>query len=443
MRNINNKKRLINKDLINTGINQLWRLISGPLILIFIPLFLTPQIQGYWYTFTSLSALSVFADLGFSNIVLQFSAHEFAFLKFDNKYNISGDEMHHKKLASFFAFTIKWALLMIVIVFPVIMIIGIIMFKKENVHTQWLIPWIIYLIGAAISFFNTTILSFIEGCNQVAISQKIRFNVAIVNSTVILICLYLRLNLYALAIAMLLSACLIFFYFIKTFKNLIIGLFKQSRKYHYSWKKEFFSLLWKYAISFSSGYFIFQIYTPLMFQFKGSIEAGKVGISMSLWTAIFNISYIWVTASNPKINILISRRKWEKADNMFKKRLILTIGTFILGFLTAFSILIVFKGKIKLLDRFLSLVPMLCLAISWFLQTIIDGIATYLRAHKKEPFVMLSLVSAVYILVSTYLCAKYLPLNCFFLGFLSSYIFSLPWAIKIYKNKIKEWHNYC
>ena len=63
---------MFNKDLLYTLLNQLWRIISGPLILLFIPLYLTPMEQGYWYTFISIGALGLFADLGFSNIVLIF-----------------------------------------------------------------------------------------------------------------------------------------------------------------------------------------------------------------------------------------------------------------------------------------------------------------------------------------------------------------------------------
>ena len=81
------KHILSDKDLVNTAFNQLYRLISGPLMLLFIPLYLTQEEQGYWYTFSSVAALSVFADLGFSNIILQFAAHEFAFLKFKDKWD--------------------------------------------------------------------------------------------------------------------------------------------------------------------------------------------------------------------------------------------------------------------------------------------------------------------------------------------------------------------
>ena len=65
-----------------------------PLILLSIPFFLTPEVQGFWYTFISLAALSVLADLGFSNIILQFSAHEFAFLRFKANMTLEGDTYH-------------------------------------------------------------------------------------------------------------------------------------------------------------------------------------------------------------------------------------------------------------------------------------------------------------------------------------------------------------
>ena len=110
--------------MINTAINQLYRLVSGPLMLLFIPLYLTQEEQGYWYTFSSVAALAVFADLGFSHIILQFSAYEFAFLKFNNNAIACGDEIHLRKLADFFRFSVKYMFRMIGIVFPIIIFGG-------------------------------------------------------------------------------------------------------------------------------------------------------------------------------------------------------------------------------------------------------------------------------------------------------------------------------
>ena len=39
------KQADFSKDLLYTAINQLWRIVAGPLVLIFIPLYLTPTEQ--------------------------------------------------------------------------------------------------------------------------------------------------------------------------------------------------------------------------------------------------------------------------------------------------------------------------------------------------------------------------------------------------------------
>ena len=81
-------------------------------------------------------------------------------------------------------------------------------------------------------------------------------------------------------------------------------------------------LLRKYAISFISGYLGSQIYTPLVFHFKGAVEAGKVGLTISLITAIYSISYVWFAAMMPQINFLVAKKRWFKLDKLFHKLLI-------------------------------------------------------------------------------------------------------------------------
>ena len=57
---------------------------------------------------TSLAALAVLADLGFFQVTLQFAAHEFAYLKFENG-RVIGSEDHKERLKSLFVFSCRWA----------------------------------------------------------------------------------------------------------------------------------------------------------------------------------------------------------------------------------------------------------------------------------------------------------------------------------------------
>jgi hypothetical protein len=66
--------------------------------------------------------------------------------------------------------------------------------------------------------------------------------------------------------------------------------------------------------------------------------------------------------------------------------------------------------------------------------------ATYLRAHKQEPYVWVSVATGAYIAVATLLCASFLPSNLYFLGFLTASVWNLPWATGIFWRKRREWH---
>jgi hypothetical protein len=430
--------KYITNDLFYTALNQLWRLVSGPLMLFLIPIYLTAEQQGFWYTFSSLAALAVLADLGFSTIILQFAAHEFAYLKFNDNNEIVGEELHLKKLATLFVFCLKWSSGIIIIAFPIIFTIGFYMLSSKSTNVLWYIPWMIYCISSAIVFFNATILYFFEGCNLVGKVQNIRFKISVCTSSLMFLSLILKFDLYSLSFSLLANAVVGMYMICKNFGNLIKYLIAIAKIYAFSWKKEFLSLMWRYAISWASGYFIFQIYTPLTFQYHGAIEAGKVGISMALWTAIFSLSNVWVYAVTPKLNMYVSKKEWQQLDRTFLKNLLISCVTFLLGIIIVFVIMIAFQGKLYIVDRFLSFTAMICLASCWFLQLIINTLAVYLRAHKEELLVLPSFVSAIYIAITTLLCARYLSSEYLFLGYFSNYFFYFPWVLYIFRKRRKK-----
>ena len=98
----------VDSGVLFTSLNQFWKLISGLVTMILIPLYLTKEAQGYWFTIMSLATLVMLADLGFSSIITQFAAHEFAYLRLED-HEITGSEQHLNRLANFFVFSTKWA----------------------------------------------------------------------------------------------------------------------------------------------------------------------------------------------------------------------------------------------------------------------------------------------------------------------------------------------
>ena len=120
-----------NKAHIFTAINQLLRALFIVLIIVLVPLFLDKTEQGYWFSFMSLSALMIIVDSGFSMIILQFAAHEFAFLHFNSVGKIEGDEHYLKRLGSFYFFCLKWSAGAAAVALPLIAGVGILVMSSR------------------------------------------------------------------------------------------------------------------------------------------------------------------------------------------------------------------------------------------------------------------------------------------------------------------------
>ena len=405
--------------------------------LLCIPLFLTSLEQGYWYTFTGIAALSTFADLGFTSIVLQFAAHEFAYLRFNKRYEIFGDEEHLWRLASFFRFVVKWLLKVVCIVFPLILVFGGVFLNSKHDDLSWELAWIIYSLASAGVFINSALMSFFEGCNSVGLVQGIRFRVGVFQTLATILGLVVGLNLYALSIALLVNVMISTGYILYCFHSTMKHLWNISAVDCYDWWPEFSALIWRYAVSWSSGYFIFQIFTPLAFYFHGAEFSGKIGISIAMWTAGFSIANTWITAIMPRINMLVSERKWIDLDELFNKNLRRTVFTMILGGAVYFIVYFEFHDKFYFFNRVLPPFTMAMLYVSWVLQSWVNAIACYLRAHRKEPLMKISIISSVWVALTTYMCARFLSQDYLFVGFLTQY-----WAVlvvyKIYKRQKKE-----
>jgi len=446
---LNNSKYFIykvrnnfSKDVLSTLSNSLWRIISGPVTLVFIPLFLTPGLQGYWYAFLSLSALSIFADLGFTTIVSQFAAHEYAYLNFNNRSKrFVGRIENIKKISSLFRFVLKWSITITFIGFPLILIAGIFMFYGKDKNINWFFPWLLFIVSSGLNFSTNVILSFLEGCDQIAEIQKNKLIASILITVSLCLFLYFRFNLYSLAITTFIGTLINLIQLLFRFKNILFQLYLKGRNYYVNWKADFFRLIWRYAISWSSGYFIVQIYTPLTFMFHGSIEAGKVGISTALATAMYSIANVWIYVSTPKQNMYASRKEWKLMDKLLVKSILLSVCTFLIGMIFVIIILDFYSNTFNILKRFLGIISLTTLLSAWLIQLIISGLTIYLRAHKQEPLVWVVLMGGIFILVSTFILSKFYSIDNIFLGFLAESLLLLPATYFIFIRKRKKWHN--
>lgn len=430
----------INIDLRNSLKYQFFKLISGPLLLIIIPLFINSIDQGYWFTFVSIGSISMLADLGMTTIVLQFSAHEFSKLSKNEFGILYGERNDILRFKSFILFIKKRALKISFIILPVMFITGYVLFESKNDENNyyWLMPWILFCIGSTLTFVLNIFLALFEGCDNVSVTQDIRFNTLFVFVVICLSLLFFSFSLYSLAFATLLSNLYGLYLLMRNYQNSFQIIFSESKCKKIEWKKEIYPLLKRYSLSWMFGFLVFPILVPIVFHYYGPEYAGTVGLSLSIATSIFTLSSVWLNINLPKININIAKENYNELDIVFNKSFLFTIITFVL-LIFAFFTAIKFPFLQNLTLRILDSSMLLQLFLIWFFQLIVNGLSMYVRSHKKEPFMIMSIINGIFVLIVTVVVSNQFPFEYIFTGYLLSFIITIPWSYSIF-NKFRTNH---
>ena len=167
------------------------------------------------------------------------------------------------------------------------------------------------------------------------------------------------------------------------------------RKWESAGGSEVWPFQWKIAVSWLCDYFIFQLFTPVLFAFRGPVEAGRMGLSMNIVTQLSAMMLAWMTTKAAPFGNLIAKRETPELDRMFFRSLWQSISLFagaavlvLMGVLAAPYILPKISSRIEDWPIFLLL---LLTALS---SHVVQSEAIYLRAHKCEPFLVQSIVIA-------------------------------------------------
>lgn len=372
--------------------------------------FLTKVEQGYYYTLWSLVALQNVFELGFSFVILQVAAHERAHLEFHEDGIISGSQKAHTRLASLLQRAVKWYAAAALIMGVVLMVGGMRFF---SLHQQaqapgiWVLPLKVTVVACAITFSIGPVLSFLEGCGQVAQVARMRFFQSAVSVSAAWTALLSHHGLFSPAMV-LLGQGLVASILLYSRRRLLLPLLRMDVGGNgISWRREVFPFQWKIAVSWLCDYFIFQLFTPALFAFRGPVEAGRMGLSMSVVLQLSAMMLAWMTTKAAPFGNLIAKKNTPELDRMFfrtlRQSLLLFAGAAVLvlaGVLVAPYILPKISQRIEEWPIFLLL---LLTALS---SHVVQSEAIYLRAHKCEPFLIQSIVIASCTAVSVLLFAK-------------------------------------
>lgn len=423
---------------------------GGVITLLFVAKCLTKVEQGYYYTFGSILAIQIFFELGLSNIITQFVAHENAYLIWNDRASFSGSVESGSRLASLLRFTVKWFAVIAILLFFGLLIAGYIFFNKfgkENLGVSWQIPWMVLSVTTSLSLMISPLLAFFEGLGRVKEVAKIRLIQQIVQLVLVLLFFSLGFKLFTAPIAAIISFSIVPIWILFGSKiKLLQFIWNKIGEWQVNYRLEIFPFQWKIALSWISGYFIFQLFNPVLFATEGAVVAGQMGMTLTVLNSIFSLTFSWISTKVPVFSGLIAQKDYKQLDGLFKKTLLQStiLNTFALTmFFGLIFILRYFELKIagkNFADRFLPYMPMFFMMVPILLNHIIAAWATYLRCHKKEPMLIQSLVIGVLCSISTLILGNFYGVKGMTLGYMVITVISFIWTYFIFKNKKQEWH---
>lgn len=397
--------------------------------------------QGFFYTFGSIISVQIFFELGFNNIITQYAAHEAG--KFDNDFDFKQkNNIHVSRLSSLLKLVVRWYSYLFFILFFILSFSGLYFFNNNynnSIELSWRFPWIILVISSCINFIISPIIAFLIGIGYINEISRLQFIQNIIKVSVLLLGLIFDYKLYSLGISSLLSVLYVLIILFIRFRSILIKIWVIKISSKISYFKEIFPYQWKIAISWISGYFIFQMFNPILFMTEGPKVAGQMGMTLAALSGLSTLSLSWITTKIPLFSNLIATNKIIELRLLFKNTFInaslinfILLSIFYLGF-SFIKILDIKFGNVIIGDRFIDYLPMLFMVLSAFLNQIISSWALYLRCFKKEPYLINSIVGAILVLFSTYYFGRMYGLIGITTGYLLITVLGFPWAYYIFK----------
>lgn len=409
-------------------------------MVLLVPFCLADVEQGYYYTFASLLALQIFFDLGMNQVILQLVSHGAAHID-----RGAGDQATLARMARLGALVTllrRWYAVASLAFLVVVSAAGAWFLARDHSlpASRWLGPWLALTAATAANLSLSAMLAVLEGTGEIAAVARVRFRQSLLGYGLTWIALLAGADLWAApllpaASAVSTAAWLHSHSWLRRMREAAPLPAGEAPL----WRRDVFPLQWRMASSWIAGYFIFQLLTPLAFARQGAVEAGRLGITLAVFNAVLTAGMSWVNAKFPAIAMHLARAERRAANALFVR-----VTRRALAFTTAASVAVVI-GLLVLrvfapgaAQRFAGIPVALCLAAVTLCNSAIYAAASFLRAHKEEPMLAVSVVSAVFVLAGVTTASRLgiLPMIASYLGVTA--VVSLPWTLVIFRRYFRR-----
>jgi hypothetical protein len=387
----------MHKDVSRSLFQRSWSIVGGLLTTFSVPVFLTANQQGYFYTFSSVIAIQIFFELGLSQVLLY---------KFASIVSPAGEnppKQDRQRLTSLLYVARRFYIVISLLFFFAALIGGYLFLSTFSVTgVEWRPIWFCLVLATSINLAQSIKLVFLESQGFVADVATLRLKTGLGSTVIFLVVLALGAGLWAAVVVPSVNALVTSLWIYKSRKALsyrhsrILDSKISARKILQTWRVEIFPLQWRTSISWISGYFIFQLITPIAFNRFGPEVAGHLGFAISAMNSILFVSTTFTSSVSPRLSTLFHSFRIEEFNLLFDasfRRSVIAVLALSQLFVLALYMLSIFNEPFA--NRFLSWDLALLYSPSVILSAIVYCWAIYLRSQAIEPLVIQSAITAL------------------------------------------------
>ena len=428
---------LLKSHQVIAVVNKIVIVIFGLVIALLITAKLTPEQQGLHFLFQSLIGFSALAEMGVIYSVIQLTSKAVGLSSMrreDNRRMVGG---------RYLFFTIKWFVLTSIVLVLILGPFGHYWilsgrgFSYSNIR-PYIGFWYALVFSNSITLLGNGILGFLEGYGDISGANFCRLITNSFYHCTIAFSMYCGYEAKSIVFGSCIGNIALLFLLYFKYGKQMTTLFRLAiiYKLQVNWSKEIKPFQTKISISWLSGFISNQVTLPLIYRYLGSVDAGRIGLSLQLCSVLNGVSIAWPLASASKLARAFALKNYLTRQNIFNADVKVSTTIFaILAVLLLLSIKIAFALNIFSADRVVSLGIITFILIPGALAAHLNNsMAIYIRSTGIEPLTYCSVVtSLVAFLLNLYCIPNYGHLGAVLPNAIVSILICLPWIYLHYK----------
>lgn len=385
---------------------------AAPITLLLVITRLAPAEQGLYFIFLNVLAFAQLFEIGIGSLIVQYASHEAVHVSWGAHGSIAANEPALVRIGWMLRRSVRWYCAAAVAILLLAVPLGIALFSvsvgPQRIPTARL--WLSTVVLTAAYLPLVPVLNTIEGCGRLIEVQRMRFVQAVVMAISAWVLIPTVGGLYAVTLNAMLQLVVAGLWLSRRFPAMIVFAWRASTRHTAAASTTELDRLYatqlRTAAVWLSAHVAAQGLTPLVLYFHGAAYAGQVGATLAITTVPYTIGMSWLQGRLPDFGALAAQERHAELDAAARAATLQAAAVCLVG---AIGVVVAIEALHRfvpaLSNRFLPIWPAAALAGAALVGLLLQAMASYIRAYRAEPLVVVLVVGYGAMLGAAWLAA--------------------------------------